>query len=116
MKALILAGALAVLADPALADEAVDQTRSDVRCFVAMSVMARNETYKQWGTFGVFYYTGRLQGRDPSIDLKEAIKREVRSLAPGEYNAEVKRCSDALGEQSRALEDLKPQAPRGVGR
>ncbi|WP_293901158.1 hypothetical protein [Phenylobacterium sp.] len=117
MRTLILAGVLAAIAMAARADDdsARDANRADVRCILGMSVMGRNDTYKQWSQFGVFYYTGRLLGRDPGIDLAAAIKREVRQMAPGEYNGEIKRCSDALGETSRALEAMKPSMGRGVG-
>ena len=93
-----------------------DPTRADVRCLLGMSQMAKNEAYKQWGQFGVFYFTGRLQARDPRIDLAAEIKREYRQFPASEYNDEIKRCSDALGETSRTLEDLKPDLRRGTGR
>jgi len=116
---LILAAALGTFAVPAMAAddaEGGDANRSDVRCILGMSAMARNETYKQWGQTGIFYYTGRLHGRDPKYDIGEAIKREYRLLPAAAYNDEIKRCNDALGETSRDLEKMKPPAPRGTGR
>lgn len=93
-----------------------DANREDVRCVIGMSVMSRNETYKAWGLNGVFYYSGRIEGRDPGVNLAEAIKREVRTLQPGAYNDLIRGCSDKLAEKSRAFEAMKPPAPRGVGR
>ncbi|MBL8553670.1 MAG: hypothetical protein JNL41_05280 [Phenylobacterium sp.] len=118
MKRLILAGLLAAVSTSARADDDAirDANRQDVRCVLAMSVMARNETYKQWGTFGVFFYAGRIEGRDPGFSLSDAVKREVRLIRPDEYNAEIKRCSDLLADRSRAYEAMKPPAPRGSGR
>ena len=111
---------LAVLAAAAAARPACAAveapTRADVRCLLGMSQMAKNEAYKQWGQFGIFYYTGRLQARDPQIDLAAEIKREYRQFPAAEYNGEIKRCSDALGATSRTLEDLKPDLQRGTGR
>jgi len=112
MRVLVLAATVAMVATQARCVE--DPTRQDVRCLLGMSQMAKTETYKQWGQFGVFYYTGRLQARDPTIDLADAIKREYRRFSPAEYNDEVKRCSDGLGEVSRKLEDLKPALRRGI--
>lgn len=118
MRLLILGGLLAAAATAARADDDSirDANRQDVRCVIGMSVMARNETYKQWGTFGVFFYSGRIEGRDPGFSLADAVKREVRLMRPAEYNDEIKRCSDVLAERSRAFEAMKPPAPRGTGR
>ncbi len=112
--AAILAPILALAAAPAWAVD--DPTRADVRCLLGMSQMAKNEAYKQWGQFGVFYYTGRLQARDAHVDLAAEIRREYRQFPASEYNDEIKRCSEALGETSRTLEDLKPDLKRGSGR
>lgn len=118
MRTWILAGLLAAVATTAQAqaDTTRDLNRQDVRCVIGMSVMARNEQYKQWGTFGVFFYSGRIEGRDPRLSLDDAIKREVRLMRPIEYSDEIKRCSDLLAERSRAFEAMKPPAPRGAGR
>lgn len=110
-KRVLAAAVLAATAMPAAA-AIEDPTRLDVRCLMGMSQMAKNETYKQWAQFGVFYYTGRLQARDPTIDLGAAIKGEYRRFPAVEYNAEIKRCSDALGDTSRKLEDLKSDLQR----
>lgn len=111
--AAIVAPVAVMMAAPAWAVD--DPTRADVRCLLGMTQMAKNETYKQWGQFGIFYYTGRLQARDPHVDLAAEIRREYRQFPASEYNDEIKRCSDALGETSRMLEDLKPNLRRGVG-
>jgi len=111
----MLAALAALAATPARA-AVEDPTRADVRCLLGMSQMMKNDAYKQWGQFGIFYYTGRLQARDPSIDLADAIRSEFRRFPAAEYNEEIKRCSEALGDTSRKLEDLKPAMQRGTGR
>jgi len=118
MKAWILAAAIAAAATTALADEPStgEANRQDVRCVIGMSVMSRNEQYKSWGMLGVFFYSGRIEGRSPGYDLADAIKREVRQIPAASYNELIQGCSTALGEKSRALEAMKPSAPRGVGR
>ena len=94
----------------------MDPQRADVRCFLGMTAMAKNETYKQWATFGIFFYTGRLKGRDPKIDIRAALRREYPFMRPANYNDEIKRCNDELGGVSRDLESLKREVPRGAGR
>jgi hypothetical protein len=118
MRALILAGLLAATAVVARADDDTlrEANRADVRCVIGMSVMSRNEQYKSWGTTGLFFFAGRVEGRDPAIDLERAIKREVGQMRPAEYQEEIQRCSAQLGEKSRAFEAMKPKDPRGVGR
>ncbi len=118
MKAYILAAMLAavtVTATAARADDDADQ-RADLRCFLGMTVMAKNETYKEWAQFGIFFYTGRLKGRDPKVDIGEGLKREFMTLRTLGMNEEIRRCSDQLGQVSRDLESLKRDVPRGVGR
>jgi len=112
--AAIVAPLAVMAAAPAWAVD--DPTRADVRCLLGMTQMALNVTYKQWGQFGIFYYTGRLQARDPHVDLAAEVRREYRQFPAAEYNDEIKRCSETLGETSRTLEDLKPDLKRGAGR
>jgi hypothetical protein len=119
MKRLVLAAMLAMAATNAHAqDDAVkDAVRADLRCFLGMSVMAKNPTYKEWATFGMFFYSGRIEGRQPDLNLASALKREAAQMRAPEYQDEIKRCSDGLGEKSRGLEALKSAfQPRGVGR
>ena len=101
---------------PGARGDDMDPQRADIRCFLGMTAMAKNETYKQWATFGIFFYTGRLKGRDPKIDMRAAIRREYPLMRPANYNDEIKRCSDELGEVSRDLESMKREVPRGAGR
>lgn len=123
MRYLLLIGLLAAATTAAHADEDAtrDANRSDVRCFLAMSTMAKNPTYKEWATFGMFFYSGRIEGRDPAVNLAAALKREVPQMIQTGYQdtiaSEIKRCSDQLGDKSRGLEALKSAfQPRGVGR
>jgi len=115
---LLLASLLAATGFAARAEDGPpqDTNRDDVRCVIGMSVMSRNEQYKSWGTLGVFFYSGRIEGRSPGFDLAEAIKREVRQIPPASYNDIIQSCSAKLGDKSRAFEAMKPPAPRGVGR
>lgn len=112
----MLAAIMAATAVSAQAEDTDAEQRADLRCFIGMTVMARNETYKSWAQFGMFFYTGRIKGRDPGIDLAAALKREYPHLREFAMNEEIRRCSEQLGQVSRDLEGLKREAPRGVGR
>ena len=118
MKAWMLAAAIAAAGTSAWADDQStgEANRQDVRCVIGMSVMSRNEQYKSWGMLGVFFYSGRIEGRTPGYDLAEAIKHEVRQIPAASYNELIQGCSTALGDKSRAFEAMKPPTPRGVGR
>lgn len=117
MRAVILAALLAATATGARAAEDVAEAqRADMRCFLSMSVMAKNETYKEWAQFGVFFYTGRMKGRDSTVDLAAELRREYPRMPAAAYNDEIKRCNAELGDVSRGLEALRRAAPRGVGR
>lgn len=120
MKTPILAALLAAtITTPAAAVDAPelsDLQRADLRCFLGMTAMSRNDTYKEWGTFGIFFYTGRLKARDPTLDFAAAIRREYPRMPAAQYNDEIKRCNEELGQVSRDLESLKRAVPRGTGR
>ncbi len=117
MRKLLLAGLLAATAFAARAAEEPtrDANRNDVRCVIGMSVMSRNEQYKSWGTLGVFFYSGRIEGRTPGFDLAEAIKREARLIPAAGYNDIIQGCSAQPGDKSRAFEAMRPPTPRGTG-
>jgi hypothetical protein len=86
MKTSKLLAACAVLlcASAARARDADAQTRSDVRCFIAMGALGQSAQYKQASTIGAFYFAGRLEGRNPDFDLKRAVRQEAGGMGATE--------------------------------
>lgn len=110
---LVLAAA-ALLAAPASADEAA--MASDVRCVVAMSALVQNAQYAQGAAAGLFYFVGRIEGRDPAYDLGQAIRRQVGRMGPSAIADEARRCGDYVKGRNEALKAMgQTLRTRGVG-
>lgn len=118
-KMLLLAAAASACAVAARAqdDSAKQATREDLRCALAMTVIMRDEAFRQSATVGLYYFVGKLEARDPTIDLAQAMRREASSMQNSQWQGEIQRCGAALQAKTKALEDLKGAfAARGVGR
>ena len=87
----------------------------DVRCVVGMAALAKMPAYKEGAAAGLFYYLGRLDVRDPNLDLAQAMRRE--RMAPVDITQEGRRCGAAVAERNKALQGLSANSPsRGTGR
>jgi hypothetical protein len=92
--------ALAALAGPAFAAPADTAAASrDLRCALVMAAMGAQATtpeMKQGAVGGVSYYLGRLQGREPDIDLPARITVEARMMQAADLGAAAQRCGEEL--------------------
>ncbi|WP_340645280.1 hypothetical protein [Phenylobacterium sp.] len=55
---------------------------------------------------GLFYYQGRIEGREPALDFASAFKREMLSIPDEAIEPELKRCSDALQASSKEMQAI----------
>ena len=123
-KVLVLAVALAALTIACWAtvawaeDEAArDATRADVRCVLAMTIVMRDDTYRSAGALGLYYFSGRIDARNPDIDLAEAVRHEARQMQSSQYAVEIRRCNEAVQAKVKSFEAFKAAfEKRGVGR
>jgi hypothetical protein len=102
MKLSIVAVTLAAVA-VAGAAQAEEASRADVRCVVAFSALLKNPTYKDAAGAGLFYFVGRLDGREPSLDLSAAMTREIATMQTADYASEAQRCGAELKARNEAL-------------
>jgi len=73
------------------------ETRNDIRCFVsAISALGGPSTANQSVALTAFYYLGRIDGRDPELDLETAIAREAKQMTQADMREESKRCGNTL--------------------
>lgn len=90
---------------------------SDLRCVVAMGYSLNNPTYREAAASGLFYFVGRLEGRDPAFDLAKGLKM-VSGMPPNQIVSEAKRCFDELKAKNEMLKTIAPTTTptkRGVG-
>jgi hypothetical protein len=117
VSAMLAAMAVAGLAGAAQADEWA--TGADVRCVVAFTALVNNPTYRDAAASGIFYYVGRLEGRDPTLDLAKALRQVRGAMQTSQYGSEAQRCGAELKAKNDELKAMASggQAPpnRGVG-
>lgn len=113
----VLAGAL-LLPATAQADKS-DDMQADIRCMLAMYATSRNPQLAQGAGVALLYFAGRIEGREPGLDLAEAMRKEAQRMSPSDYSFNARRCGDevkAKGELLRAAgQSLQQQNKRGVG-
>ena len=117
-KVLLTVAVVAALAGSARAEDSVaDANRNDVRCALAMTVIMRDETYKQSATVGLYYFAGRLEARDAGLDLAQAMRREASRMQNRDWASELQRCGAEVQAKTKAFEAVKEAfQARGVGR
>jgi hypothetical protein len=90
---------------------------ADLRCVVAMGYSVNNPTYREAASSGLFYFVGRLEGRDPAFDLAKGLK-QVSGMPLSQVVTEAQRCFGELKAKNEMLKTISPTAgptKRGVG-
>ena len=78
---------------------------ADVRC-VAVGVRSAEKPdsrQKSTGTLLVLYYIGRVDGRDPSLDIEKALTEQIGKMTDADYASEAVRCSKILTEKGAQI-------------
>jgi hypothetical protein len=116
MRLLAMVTAAALLGAAGEARAADDWANgADLRCVVAMGYSVNNPTYR--AASGLFYFVGRLEGRDPAYDLAKGLK-QVSGMPLTQVVTEAQRCFGELKAKNEMLKAIAPAtAPtrRGVG-
>ena len=92
-------------------------TGADLRCVVALSALVNNPTYREAAASGIFYFVGRLEGRDPTLDLAKGLKQVRSAMQVSQYGGEAQHCGAELKAKNDALRAMSPTPTekRGVG-
>jgi hypothetical protein len=74
------------------------ETKKDVRCFLALSMLNENEDegIRQAGLLGSQYYLGRIDGRVPGLDLEAALEAEAGSIDEAAHTALLESCGKLM--------------------
>lgn len=105
----------AVFAGAATAARAADPTpapasapASDLRCLAVASILASNSdpNLKNAGVMAALYYLGKLDGREPGLDLEARLKQEFTQLTPQEIQPEGMRCGAELAARGKAMTEI----------
>ena len=100
----IISGALLATGATAQNDEATD----DLRCLVVGLNLNQSpiETLRGASVLMTIYYMGRLEGRDPNLDLKGRIADEGRKMSAGDMQSETRRCAAELKAKGEAIAEM----------
>ena len=118
MRLLTMVTAVALLGVAGSARAADDWAMgADLRCVSAFAYLITNPQYKDNATIGMFYYLGRIEGRDPAFDLAKGLA-QVRSSVQSQIAAESQRCGAEVKAKNETLKAIGGQTQpikRGVG-
>lgn len=109
--------ALAAQAAPALAQQAASPEATDERCILAMIALSNStdQTASRMGQSGVFFFAGRLKGRDPNFDFNKLKAVSATMNADSAKTDLQQRCgplvSTAIQQLQGALTPPGSQAP-----
>ncbi len=82
---------------------------ADLRCIVIARGMSASpdESMKAASAMASFYFFGRIEGREPNLDLEQALANEMEAMKSMDVRAEATRCGDELvnrGSEMRAID------------
>jgi hypothetical protein len=97
---------LVAMSTQALADD----TTADIRCVAAVLALSgkADAATKSTLAMSAIYYIGKLDGRVPSLDLEDALVKELSTMTAAEIGSEAVRCGKDLsvrGQQIKAMGD-----------
>lgn len=104
MKRLLLLVASALL--PGAAAPADTQTKADIRCFIAFSLLGeeKDPNLREASTLGTIYYLGRLDGRTPRLDLEASVAAEASGMKKSDYASLLTSCGRFVEQRGKQLE------------
>jgi hypothetical protein len=91
---------------PAQAEELPSE--ADVRCLLLTlgGAGSHDPNVQQGSMLGMLYYLGRINGREPDLDLQAALVAAMKSFRAEDAERESRRCSEAMLESGAELKRL----------
>jgi hypothetical protein len=83
-------------------------TIDDIRCLAAGLRFAEmpDSHQKSTGMLMVLYYIGRLDGRNPDLDIEGLLTEQISKLTAAEYAALATRCGNNLSAKGQQISHL----------
>lgn len=79
---------------------------ADLHCMAIYSVLAAQPGQAESAAVGVFYFLGKLEGRDAQTDWLERFNTFVAGLTDADLSANAQRCGQAMIDKGQALTEL----------
>jgi hypothetical protein len=85
----------------------------DVRCFISALSLLRspNNNVRTAAASSALYYLGKLDGREPGLDLDRVILAEAERMTSTQVRAEAEKCGKELSARGAAISDIGLRLP-----
>lgn len=80
-------------------------SEADVRCFISAASLLQspNNDVRAAAASSALYYLGKLDGRDPDMDLEKVILAEAAKMTSTQLRAETEACGKQLSARGAAV-------------
>jgi len=82
------------------------ETTADLRCIAVAFAMTADDQFKAVGMMVMLYYLGRLDGREPDLDLAKKFSNPEGMLAGQSLQDAAKSCGEKMTARGKALKDI----------
>ena len=92
-------------------------TIADVRC-VAVGIRSAalpDSRQKSTGLLMALYFIGRLDGRDPKLDLETLLSEQLSKMTAADFAAEATRCGSSLATKGAQITKLGQDLLKQLG-
>ena len=85
-----------------------DETTADTRCVIVGWNLSKSPDHavRTASAILAIYYIGRLEGRNPKLELENRILDEMFKLSLADIQAESRRCGDAMTTKGRFISEM----------
>ncbi len=112
MKSVYMLAPLFILTAAAPPEEL--QTKSDVRCLVAISSLQRSDdaAIKAAAALGMLYFMGRLDGRNPNLDYEAAMAAEAGPMKGQNISGLLQTCGKTMQDRGKMMMEVGERLQR----
>src|SRR4051812_35429325 len=84
------------------------ETREDVRCFLAASSMMSSDKpeLKMFGSMAAQYFLGRIDGREPGVDIEAITVEEGPSMTQADVSALLRSCGALMQKRGNEIQAI----------
>lgn len=79
---------------------------ADLQCMAIYAIVANQSDQASAGAVGIFYFWGRLEARNPSVDWLQTLATYADSVTQAELEPQFDRCRAALVTKSERMAAL----------
>ena len=100
--------ALALVGTAARAEDPKAATKQDLRCLVVAYTLSANPDpqTKSFATAALIYFLGRLNGREPDMDVEARVRAEIPKIAPADFMTDLQECGALVKKRGEEIKTI----------